>query len=361
MEPIRRKSRWRRRLIVPLLIAPPLFALALFLYSLQFHPEREDVPGQRAQLDQRERTTAPPRIDAAKVLADVQTLSAPEMQGRAAGTSGGKRAREHLLERYAELGLEPAFGRSYEQGFRFTPGRGIRFWRAKFWQTPQPVDGVNLAGFVRGTVDPGHFLVVSAHYDHLGFRQGKIFHGADDNASGVAAMLALARWFQAHPPKHSILFVAFDAEEKGLRGARAFVEQPPVPLKSILVDVNLDMVSRSKVGELFLSGLYANPQLKPLLDPVRARATPTILYGHDHPRPFWNFDDWTHQSDHGAFAAEGIPFVYLGVADHADYHKPGDTFERIDKEFYLGVVEALIDLVSALDGADAAQLRKAAS
>ena len=355
MEPIRRKSRWRRRLVVPLLVA-----LGLFAYSLQFHPEREDVPGQRAQLAQRERAppTSTPRIDAARVLADVQALSAPAMQGRAVGTPGGKLAREYLHKRYAELGLVPAFGRSYEQPFSFRPSRGIRFWRAKFWQTPPPIAGANLVGFVRGTVDPGHFLVVSAHYDHLGVRQGKVFHGADDNASGVAAMLALAHWFQAHPPRHSILFVALDGEEKGLRGARAFVEKPPVPLASMLVDVNLDMISRSTVGEIYVSGMYANPQLKPLLEPVRARATPTILDGHDHPRPFWNSEDWTNQSDHGAFAAKGIPFLYLGVADHPDYHRPSDTFERIDREFYLGVAEMLIDIVSALDGADAAQLRR---
>ena len=348
----RRKSRWPRRLIVLLVLLA-----AGFFYSRQFHPELEDVPGQRAQLAQRTRVEQPLRIDAAGVLADVRALSAPAMQGRAIGTPGGALARAYIEQRFRDIGLEPAFRPGYTQAFSFVPGRGIRFWNARFWQERSPVSGVNLAGIVRGTVDPEHFLVVSAHYDHLGVRQGKLYPGADDNASGVAAMLAAARWFKAHPPRHSIVFVAFDGEEKGLRGARAFVERPPVPLHAMLVDINFDMISRSREGEIYLSGLYANPQLKPLLDRVRARAAPTILYGHDHPRPFWDMDDWTDQSDQGAFAARGVPFVYLGVDDHPDYHRPTDTFERIDQKFYLGVADAIIDIIGALDAADAAQLR----
>jgi Zn-dependent M28 family amino/carboxypeptidase len=199
--------------------------------------------------------------------------------------------------------------------------------------------------------------VVSAHYDHLGVRNGLLFPGADDNASGVGALLAAATWFRAHPPRHSILFVAFDGEEKGLRGARAFVDAPPVPLETMLLDLNFDMVSRNTDGEIFLSGLYANPQLKSVVEPVRSVAAPIVLYGHDHPRPFWNFDDWTQQSDQGAFAALGLPWLYLGVADHPDYHGPGDTFEHIDRDFYVGVTDMIVGLLSALDAADAAQLR----
>jgi hypothetical protein len=350
----RGKSRWKRRLLVF-----ALFIAAVFVYSLQFHPEREDWAGQRAQLAKRSVAAQPARIDSAQVLGDLRTLSSPAMQGRAVGKPGGKAARQYIEKRFASLGLEPGFGRSFAQDFRFTPFRGIRFWRANFWKEHPPLDGVNLAGVVRGTVDPGHFLVVSAHYDHLGLRDGVLYPGADDNASGVATMLALARWFRSHPPRHSIMFVAFDGEERGLRGSLAFVAAPPVPLQSMLVDVNFDMVSRNPQGEIFASGLYANPQLRPLLDPVRAKAKPTILYGHDFPRPIWNMDDWTDQSDQGSFAEKGVPFIYLGVADHPDYHQPGDTFEHIDPPFFLSVVESTIDLVSALDAADAAALRKA--
>ena len=349
----RRKARWKRRLLMLALIAG-----ALFVYSLQFHPKREDWPGQRAKLAQRQVQAPPARIDKAQVLGDVRTLAAPAMAGRAVGSPGGKAAREYLLARFRELGLEPAFGKSYEQPFRFTPFRGVQFWRAGFWKKKDPIDGVNVAGIVRGTLDPTHFLVVSAHYDHLGVRDGKLYPGADDNASGTATMLAAARWFRAHPPKHSILFVGFDGEERGLKGAQAFVDNPPVPLAQMLVDVNFDMVSRNPDNEIFVTGLFANPQLAPMVDAVRAHAQPTMLYGHDFPRPFWNMDDWTGQSDQGVFADQGIPFLYLGVADHPGYHHPSDTFEHIDQPFFLGVVESVLDLVGALDAADATRLRK---
>ena len=348
----RRRARWLRRLAVLLVLAT-----AAFVYSRQFHPQDEDWAGQRAMLAGRERVAAPSRIDAAAVLRDVRTLSAPDMQGRAIGTPGGKRAREYIAGRFAALGLQPAFGRGYEQPFSFTPGRGIRFWRAKFWRAPAPIAGANLAGLVRGSVSPQEYIVVSAHYDHLGVRNGVLFPGADDNASGIGALLAAAAWFSQHPPRHSLLFVAFDGEEKGLRGAQAFVAKPPVPLASMLLDLNFDMISRNPQGEIFVSGLHANPQLKPLVDRVRANAAPTLLYGHDFPRPFWDLEDWTQQSDQGVFAERGIPFLYLGVADHPDYHGPGDTFERIDQPFYLGVVDSIVGLLSTLDAAGAAQLR----
>jgi Zn-dependent M28 family amino/carboxypeptidase len=215
-----------------------------------------------------------------------------------------------------------------------------------------------VVGAVLGAVDPDRYLLVTAHYDHLGLRNGTLYPGADDNASGVAAMLAAAGYFRAHRPRHSLLFVAFDGEERGLRGASAFLEQPPVALDAMLVDVNFDMLSRSPAGEVFLSGLYANPQLRPLVDPVRARAAPAMLYGHDAPRPFWNGDDWTDQSDHGAFNDRHIPFLYVGVEDHPDYHRPTDTADRIDQDFYVGVADAVVDLIDALDAASPAQLAR---
>ena len=82
---------------------------------------------------------------------------------------------------------------------------------------------------------------------------------------------------------------------------------------------------------------------------VRATAAPAILYGHDHPRPVWDSDDWTGSSDHGAFAAKGVPWLYLGVEDHPDYHRPTDAFEKVDLRFYTGVADAIVDVVAAID------------
>lgn len=346
------KRRWRLRLLM--LFA---FVVAMFVYSKQFDPAAEDVAGQRALLANRDVASVPWRVDALQLLGDAKALSSPDMQGRAIGTPGGKKAREYLTARYAAIGLAPV-GDNFEHPFTYTPGRGIRFWRAKFWQKPVPVEGANVLGMIAGSADPTHYIVVSAHYDHVGVRDGKIYPGADDNASGVAAMLAIATYFKAHPPRHSILFAAFDGEERGLRGAHAFIGKPPVAFDSILVNVNFDMLSRSPVNEIYVAGLHANPQLRELVDAVRDTAEPMLLYGHDMPRPFWDTGDWTNQSDQGVFADRGVPFLYLGVDDHPDYHRPTDTFERLDQKFFTAVANTTVDLIVALDGASAAQLSR---
>lgn len=352
MKPLNRKRKWALRLVMML----ALVVLALPL-SKKFDTTPKELAAQRAELSKRERTAVPSSVDSASLLADVRTLADPAMQGRAVNTPGGKKARDYLLQRFRDIGLEPV-GAGFEQPFTFTPGRGIRFWRAKFWEERKPVPGVNLVGQIRGTVEPDSVIVVSAHYDHLGLRRGKLYPGADDNASGVAAMLAVARHFRANPPRHTLVFAAFDAEEGGLWGASAFVDNPPVPLQSVLLNVNFDMVSRNEDGEIFASGLHANPQLRPLLDPVRANSVATILYGHDKPGLHRVEEDWTMQSDHGAFHQRDIPFLYFGVADHRGYHNPTDTFENIEPEFFISVTDALIDTMGALDAADAAHLRR---
>ena len=349
-----RKRQWALRLVMML----ALVVLAVPV-SKKLDPTPKELVAQRSHLASRDRTTEPSRVDSASLLADVRTLADPAMQGRAVDTPGGRKARDYLLQRFRDLELQPV-GASFEQAFSFTPGRGVRFWRAKFWEGRKSVSGVNLVGQIRGSVDPDSVIVVSAHYDHLGLRRGKLYPGADDNASGVAAMLAIAAHFRANPPRHTLLFVAFDAEESGLKGAFAFVENPPVPLQSMLVNVNFDMVSRNVDGEIFASGLHANPQLRPMLDKVRAKSVATILYGHDKPGFYRAQEDWTMQSDQGAFHQRGIPFLYFGVADHDDYHSPGDTFEHIQPNFFISVTQALIDVMDALDAADAAQLRRIA-
>ena len=351
----RRKKGWKARL-TRIAITFTLIAIALLVYGSRFHPEQEDVQGQRAELAKRERVPSTPRIDASVLMADLKILSDPAMEGRKVGTPGGARARAYLLQRYRQIGLEPV-GASYEQAFSFTPSRGFKFWRAKFWQTPQPIAGVNLIGRVTGSAEPDQVMVISAHYDHLGVRDGKVYTGADDNASGVAAMLAAATWFRAHPPRHTMLFVAFDGEEAGLRGAEAFLEKPPVPAAQLLANINFDMLSRSKPGEIFVTGLWANPQLRAAIEPLRTHALPTVLFGHDHPRPFWNGDDWTMQSDQGEFARRDIAFLYFGVEDHPDYHQPSDRFEKVDVPFYPQVADLVTGVIAALDALPTDQIR----
>jgi Zn-dependent M28 family amino/carboxypeptidase len=187
--------------------------------------------------------------------------------------------------------------------------------------------------------------VVGAHYDSP---EGS--PGADDNASGTAALMALAAWFAQHPASHSLVFAAFDGEEAGLRGARAFVSDPPVPLAQIALNVNMDMVSHSEKGELYAAGAAHYPQLRAPLERVAASAPVTLLLGHDTPQPTAH-DDWTDQSDQGAFHAKQIPFVYFGVEDHPDYHRPSDELRTITTGFYVRAVRTVLATVQALDAA----------
>jgi Zn-dependent M28 family amino/carboxypeptidase len=192
-------------------------------------------------------------------------------------------------------------------------------------------------------------LVITAHYDHLGIRDGVLYPGADDNASGVAAALAAARHFKANPSRHPLLLAALDGEEHGQRGARALLDSTLVDHRGIAMTINLDMVSRSARREIYAAGTSFAPWLQPILQDVQSRAAVTIRFGHDRPSPPAALEDWTHSSDHGPFHDAGIAWVYFGVEDHADYHKPTDTSGRVDAGFYGDAADMIIEAIRAID------------
>jgi Zn-dependent M28 family amino/carboxypeptidase len=277
--------------------------------------------------------SALPRPDSAQLIKDLFVLSADSMEGRRIGTPGGQKARSYLEARLKALGVAP-IGTSLAIPFT-SAGRGNDSTR-----------GVNLVGIIRGMRAPERYIVLTAHYDHVGVREGKIHPGADDNASGTAAVLAIAGWLRRNPPANSVIVALFDGEEGGLRGARAFVASPPVPLEQMIANVNLDMVSRNDKNELYVAGGSPNPQLKPLIDATIAAAPLTLKAGHDTGS---GGDNWTSQSDHGAFHARGVPWVYFGVEDHADYHKPTDFPDRVPQGFFFRSVQTIADFVKRLD------------
>ncbi len=256
-----------------------------------------------------------------KLMEDVRILAADDMQGRLVGSEGGAKARAYLLGRLAEIGLAPALGGGLEHPFRTTRGGA-------------PVTGVNLLGVISGTGGSDRALVLMAHYDHVGVRDGQIYNGADDNASGVAAVLAITASLKQQAPLHDVIVALVDGEEGGLSGVRALVDDPafkPLLDRTVLA-VNLDMVSRSDKNELYTAGGFRFPALKPYLQDVAAAAPVTLKLGHDDPA--MGKDDWTSQSDHMAFHQIGKPWVYFGVEDHPDYHQPTDDFAAIPEDFF---------------------------
>ncbi|MTW10600.1 M20/M25/M40 family metallo-hydrolase [Pseudoduganella eburnea] len=274
-------------------------------------------------------------LDQQQLLDDVRILASTDFGGRATGTGGNHKARTYLRKRFEAVGIK-AFPSGYEQAFTFT---------RRFWRTTE--NGVNLMGYIPGTRSPKSYLVISAHYDHLGSRKGKLYPGADDNASGVAVMLAAAAWFKPHPPAHSILFVTFDAEELGMKGSRYFVSALPVPKEQVVMNLNLDMVSRNDKNEIYVAGISKRSDFKPLVQQAAARSTVAVRYGHDS--FFAHGDNWTDSSDQAPFNDEDIPFLMFGVEDHADYHQPSDTFEHIQQDFFAKTAHLIVDTATVLD------------
>jgi hypothetical protein len=283
-------------------------------------------------------------LDRSRLLADVATLSDPSFEGRLASSAGGRKAREWIASAFEAIGLRRAGPDTFAQPFSFTVRRLSGIFRAGPFQRTYR-DSANVVGRLEGREPSRPAIVISAHYDHLGIRDGVIYPGADDNASGVAAMLAVAVAMKARGTRHPLVFAAFDGEELGLRGSKAFVRS--THRGAIALNVNLDMLSRSTRREIFVAGTFHTPRLKPVVERLQETTPVTIRLGHD--RPELGADDWTMLSDHGAFHEARIPFLYFGVEDHEDYHQPTDTFDRIDRQFFGDVTALVIDAVVALD------------
>ncbi len=297
---------------------PALLVASFSVFTLSFTSCAQDVIQQPAH---------------SQALKDVQILAADSLGGRLPNTPGHAKAQQYLVQRFQSTGLKPV-GNQYQHTFNFTPRNAT-----------SEVQGVNLVGMIPGKSDK--VIVISAHYDHVGTRNGKVFNGADDDASGIGAILAIAFHFQKQKPQHTLVFVAFDAEEQGLRGSKAFVANLPFAKERILLDVNLDMVSISEKNELYASGAYHYPTFKPLIEKVKVPEGLNLRFGHD--RPEQGHDDWTQQSDHGSFHNAKIPFIYFGVEDHPHYHQETDEFRNIHQAFYLKAVETILRTVQVLD------------
>jgi Zn-dependent M28 family amino/carboxypeptidase len=272
-------------------------------------------------------------LDTDRMLADLTWLADDAREGRRTGSEGAAASAAYLEAALSEAGVRP-FGETYAHSFAIQGRDGDR-------------SGTNVIGWIPGTLDRADTIVLTAHYDHLGVRRGEIYNGADDNASGSAGVVEMARLLAAEPLRHRVVVALLDGEEIGLRGAQAFVSDPPVDLASIKLNVNLDMVGRNEAGELYAAGTHHYPQLLPLLKPIQERAEVTLIFGHDGGEI--GREDWSNASDHAAFHSRGIPFVYFGVEDHPDYHAPGDDSEDIAPDFYGAAVRTILQSLRALD------------
>jgi pimeloyl-ACP methyl ester carboxylesterase len=275
-------------------------------------------------------------FDANQLLRDLRVLSADDMQGRRAGTPGGLKARAYVVERFKASGIL-SFGASYEHPFALRRQASDTDGRT----------GANVVGRIDGTRAQRRYIVVTAHYDHIGIASnGQVFNGADDNASGTAALFALAGHFRTKPTANSLIFAALDGEESGLEGARAFVQTPPVEAGALVLNLNLDMIGRDPDDTLYVVGTRQQPFLKPFIERIASKAPVRLVMGHDDPA---QKENWFFQSDHHAFCQVKIPCLYFGVEDFGNHHKTTDDYETMTYSFFVRAVETAAQAIREFD------------
>jgi hypothetical protein len=279
-----------------------------------------------------------------RMKADVYYLASDALEGRGISTPGIELAAQHIRTEFKRLGLTSgAPDGSYYQPFKF--GGNSKSNRKR---TQHNVIGV-LEG--KGKL-ASQTIVIGAHYDHLGYGQtgslaplalrGRIHPGADDNASGTAVMLELARRFASRgtPPRRRMVFVAFCAEEAGQIGSRHYASKQPIfPIKDTVAMINFDMVGRLRDEELGIAGNESAREFEDVLAHADAKSPLRLRLGG----PEYPLD-----SDHAPFSAVGIPILYVCTGSHEDRHTPGDSADKINFEGMAKVVDLCEDVLDRL-------------
>jgi Peptidase family M28 len=260
----------------------------------------------------------------------VVTLASPGFEGRTG--QGGVKAAAYLVDEFRRLELLPGFGDSFHQAVPVS-------------ETDSRTIGTNVAGLLEGT-DPllkEEYIILSAHFDHLGVREGKLYPGADDDASGVAAMLEAARCLSTSPtkPRRSILFVGFDLEEPGLIGSQYFVRKPPIALESLKLFMTSDMIGRSLGGvpnkDVFVLGSEYSPGLRRLVQTAaQGKDVRVNLLGSD----LLVID----RSYYGPFRGKSIPHLFFSTGENPTYHTPEDRPETLEYAKLEAIARVLCDL-----------------
>ena len=268
----------------------------------------------------------------------VRYLADDALEGRFSGSAGERCAGEFIAAKFASLGLDPAGDDGYFQELPL----------ASAAQPHAPAgQGRNVVGLLRGA-DPAlseTAVVIGAHYDHLGLGEfgstgeaGEIHNGADDNASGVAALLAAARALTGGlKTARSVLFIAFTGEELGLIGSSWYADHPAFPLDRTVAMINLDMVGRLEDGELIVYGMGTAAEWRDILRAANADLGIPLAFEESGFGP----------SDHTSFYANEIPVLHFFTNVHGDYHRHTDDADKIDA-WGLGLVARLTENVARL-------------
>lgn len=265
------------------------------------------------------------------------TYASDEFEGRNTGEPGQKKAVEYLKNFYVSQGIvSPLGGDDYFQEISAE-------WLANNTRRGKLKASENVVAFIKGSEKPDEIIVISAHLDHEGIKNGEIYNGADDDGSGTVAMLEIAEAFQmatkaGKGPKRSILFLHVTGEEKGLLGSKYYADEDPLfPLANTVCDLNIDMIGRiddrhkADPNYVYLIGSdKLSTELHELSERINAKYTNINLdykYNDENdPNRFY------YRSDHYNFAKNNVPIIFYFNGTHADYHRPTDTPDKINYE-----------------------------
>jgi aminopeptidase YwaD len=296
----------------------------------------------------------------------IEYLASDALQGRRAGEPGAMLAAGFIANQFAKLKLKPSArtgkGKaSYLQPFSFTPVRDPHRVGAPD-EAAKRFDAFNVVGVLDGH-DPilrNEAIVIGAHYDHLGHggdgslaaNSTEIHHGADDNASGVAAIIELARQFARDKNnKRTLIFIAFSGEEEGLFGSSFYVNNPVFPLDKTVAMINLDMVGRLKDDKLTIGGIGTANEWKDMVAGLNLGDPPRMTDVAPNPNRFTLQlnDDGFGPSDHSSFYGKKIPVLFFFTGTHNDYHKPSDTADKINYAGEHKIIEYLARSIGVID------------
>lgn len=270
-------------------------------------------------------------ITTEELSAHVHTLSSADFEGRETGQMGFHRASNFLKDFYVENDIRSPLG--YDNYYQRIP---------KSYFSKDSPSSQNVMAYIEGSASPEEVIVISAHLDHLGNVDNKTYFGADDNASGTAAIMQLAQAFalakkDGHGPKRSILFLHLTAEEIGLLGSSYYVNHPVYALENTVVNLNIDMIGR-------VDRIYEEKQDDNYIYLIGADRLSTKLHyiSEAANQQFTNLtldykynaegdsNRYYYRSDHYNFAVKNIPVIFYFNGEHEDYHKPTDTPDKIN-------------------------------
>ncbi len=282
-------------------------------------------------------------IDKQRLLEHFKVISADNTQGRKIGTLGSIKAQQYIQLQLNNMEAIPFKG-SYQHPFTLN----------RSFQT-KPVIGHNVIAVINGTKYAHRYIVLSAHYDHLGQKAGRIYNGADDNASGTAALLSIAKQLSNLPIEHTVIILFTDGEESNLTGAKAFVEQNPDLLASIKLNINMDMLAGSKSNKYLHYITKGLDKILPEQAMIKYQTNHVYTdfkvvkgFGRDK-SSFKRKINWNNASDHGAFHQKRIPFIYYGVGTHKNYHTENDEYENSNHSLLVNSTNAVYQQLLYID------------